>query len=56
MYWIKNKDGVSRFATSSCPQAMGYYEYTKKHEGGYAELWIDDTKVLSTYDKNKIAE
>lgn len=56
MYWIKNKEGIPRFATSSSSNALGYYEYTKKHEGGYAELWIDDTLVLSTYDKTKNAE
>ena len=49
MYYIKNKNGVTRYASSSCSQAMGYYESVKKNEGGYAELWIDNNMVLSTY-------
>lgn len=47
MYYIKDKDGHTRFTTSASDTSNGYYWFLRKNEG-YAEVWHNEECVLKT--------
>ena len=47
MYYIKDRDGHTRFATPESDMANGYYCFLKKNEG-YAEVWYNGKCVFKT--------